>query len=107
MKDENRDFEKENRFYEKYIKPQYTILKRIKRKLFGPPTRKRIKTIDDFDFLDYDLFVKLICILMIYVLLRAVLMGIYDLYRWFFPIKEYIEMQPYFKHIINTINGIA
>ena len=100
MKDEERDF------WEKYIKPQYSFMKRLKRKLFGPPKRKRIKTIDDFDFLDYDLFVKLICILMIYVLLRAVLMGIYDLYRWFFPEKIIYDVAPFLKPILYRIKGL-
>ena len=91
MTDEEKDF------YEKYIKPQYTILKRIKRKIFKPS--KRIKTIDDFDFLDYDLFVKLICILMIYFIVRMLALGLIDIYRWFFPAKELITQSPFFRYI--------
>ena len=87
----------ERAFYEKYIKPQYTILKRIKRKIFGP--YKRVKTIKDFEFLDYDLFIKLICILMIYVILSMIANGLIDVYRWFFPIKEAIPQPPFFKNL--------
>ncbi len=99
MDETKRDPNEEKRFFKKYIKPQYTIIKRIKRKIFGP--RKRIKTIDDVTMLDYDLFVKLMCILMIYLLLRVIAIGIIDIYQWFFPSKEYITQQPFLVPIIN------
>lgn len=89
-----RESDEERRFYEKYIKPQMTWLKRIKRKLFGPP--KRVHTIDDVVTLDYDLFIKLLCIMMLYIILRMVAVGLYDIYRWFFPGPvEQIARQPW------------
>ena len=90
--EKNRDSE-EKRFYNKYIKPQYTILKRIKRKIFGP--KKRIKTIDDVSMMDYDLLIKLFCIMMIFLLIRMIAVGIIDIYNWFFPSTEYITQNPF------------
>ena len=76
--------DEEKAFYEEYIKPQY----------------KRVKTIKDIEILDYDFLMKLFCILMIYVLIRLVIVGILDIYRWFFPSKEYITQQPFFQELI-------
>jgi len=91
--------DEERKFYEKYIKPQYTIIKRIKRKIFWIP--KRIKNIDDIVIIDYDFFIKLLCVLMIYVLVRAIFLGIIDIYRWFFPVKENIFTPiPFFQELM-------
>lgn len=100
MDESKRDPKEEKRFFEKYIKPQYTIVKRIKRKIFGP--RKRIKTIDDVLILDYDLFIKLICIMLIYALIRMVVIEIIDVYLWFFPLTEAIPRDPFFIQIFDT-----
>ena len=101
MKDEEKDF------WEKYIKPQYSLIKRLKRKIFGPLTRKRIKTIDDFDFMDYDFLIKLFCIVVILMLLRIIGQMIVDVYLWFFPRKIlYVEVDPFFKSILYRIKGL-
>ena len=103
--DEKRNFDEEEKFYKKYIKPQYTILKRIKRKIFGP--YKRMKTVDDVVMLDMDLIMKLFCLLMIYLLIKLVCGGILDLYLWFFPpAKEIVKADPFFHTILYMFNGL-
>ena len=105
MNDEKRDFDEEKRFYEKYIKPQYTMLKRIKRKIFGP--YKRVKTIDDIAVLDYDFLIKLFCVLMIYLLIQLVCKGILNIYLWFFPpAEEIFKKDPFFHTILYRFKGV-
>jgi len=99
MTDEEKDF------YEKYIRPQYTIAKRIKRKIFGP--RKRIKTIKDFGGLEGDFLnlVKIMFAIMIIYFTGTVIMKFLEIYRWFYPLKETIPQSPFFRYV-STSNWI-
>ena len=99
MTDEEKDF------YEKYIKPQYTIAKRIKMKIFG--SRKRIKTIKDFEGIEGDFLniVKIMLAIMLIYLTGMVIMQILEIYRWFFPLKETIPQSPFFRYV-STSNWI-
>ena len=77
--------EDEKRMFDKYIKPYTGILSRIKTKLLVRYRRKRIRTVDDFDFLSSSLVVKLFAILMIILVIQILGTLIYDVYVWFFP----------------------
>ena len=74
--DEERDL------YEKHIKPQKRLWPRIKR--WFSPTRA-IKTIHDVDYFDWDMVVKLFCIILLCLLISTIGGMIADIWFWFFP----------------------
>lgn len=98
MKDEEKDF------WERYIKPQYSLIKRLKRKIFGSSSKK-IRTLDDFTSLDYDFLIKLFCIAVIIMILRLIGEAIIDIYLWFYP-KKIIYVDPFLKPILYRIKGL-
>lgn len=85
--------EKEKDVFEKYLKKGYSLIGRIKFKLFK--TRKRIKTIKDLEALDYDMMIKLFCLILIVLLINYVGTMIWKLWLWLFPSKT-VLMGPYF-----------
>jgi len=76
----NEDEEKE--YYERYVKSENTIWKRVKR-WFSPT--KVIKTIHDVDYFDWDMVVKLFCIILLCMLISQIGSMIADIWFWFFP----------------------
>ena len=74
----NEDEERE--YYDRYVKPENTIWKRVKR-WFSPT--KVIQTIHDVDYFDWDMVVKLFCIILLCLLISTIGGMIADI--WFFP----------------------
>ena len=105
MKDES-----EKRIFDKYIRPYTGILSRIKTKLLirYRKRKRRIKTVDDVDFLSSSLVVKLFVILFMILMsvmaIRALVSLIYDVYVSFFPpIGGESSNNPYFIPVIRRM----
>ena len=84
---------KEKDIFNKYLKKGYSLLGRIKYKLFK--TRKRVKTIKDLQALDNDMMIKLLCLILIVLLINYVGTMIWKLWLWLFPSKI-VFVRPYF-----------
>ena len=84
---------KEKDIFNKYLKKGYSLLGRIKYKLFK--TRKRVKTIKDLQALDNDMMIKLLCLILIVLLINYVGTMIWKLWLWLFPSKIGL-VGPYF-----------
>ena len=101
--------DEEKRIFEKYIRPGRRVLSRIKTWLKIKLRSPRIKTIKDVEYLDYDLFMKLLCLMMVYMVLSMVAGGILDLYYWVFPKampQDPAAFQPYIIPMIaKTLRG--
>ena len=97
MKDEEKDF------WEKYIKPQYSLINKLKRKILGSP--KKNKTLDDFTKFDYNFLIKLFCIVVILIILQIIGNMIVNVYLWFNP-KTIIYVDPFLKPILYRIKGL-
>jgi len=72
----------EREYYERYVKSENTIWKRVKRWL---SPSKVIKTIHDVDLFDMDMVFKLMCVLLLCMLISYIGNMIVDLWFWFFP----------------------
>lgn len=94
--------EDEKRIFDKYIRPYTGFLSRIKTKLLIRYRKRRIRTVDDFDFLSSSLIVKLFAILMVILVIQSLGSMIYDVYILFFPpaTPRDSSFSPYFIPII-------
>ena len=97
--------EDEKRIFDKYIKPYTGFLSRIKTKFIAWKKKRRIKTVSDFEFMDYDLLIKIVCLIMAISFIRALGSLIYDVYVWFFPQTSPGEssLSPYFIPVIKAM----
>ena len=74
--------DEEKDVYDRYIKPEKRLWQRIKR--WFSPTRA-IKTIHDVDYFDWDMVVKLFCIILLCMVISQIGSMIADIWFWFFP----------------------
>ena len=74
--------DEEKEYYERYVKSQNILKNRLKRWL---SPSKVIKTIHDVDYFDWDMVVKLFCIILLCLLISTIGGMIADIWFWFFP----------------------
>ena len=74
--------DEEKEYYERYVKSQNTLKNRLKRWL---SPSKVIKTIHDVDYFDWDMVVKLFCIILLCMVISQIGSMIADIWFWFFP----------------------
>lgn len=94
--------DEEKEIFERSVKPHMGIIARIKLKL---QPKKVIKTIKDVEFLDYDMLIKLLCIMMIYAILRAIGVSIFNLWQWLFPRAQSPEQK--YRYFIPLVRGLV
>jgi len=97
--------EDEKRIFDKYIKPYTGILSRIKTKLLIRYRRKRIRTVDDFDFFTTHIIIKVVLLILVIGTICALGSLIWDAYLWFFPPASPggSSNHPYFIPVIVTM----
>jgi len=76
----------EREYYERYVKSENTIWKRVKRWL---SPSKAIQTIHDVDYFDWDMVVKLFCVILLLMIIsftaNMIDSIITRIWFWFFP----------------------